>query len=1072
MLSPYSIRCGQVAKVAALVFGLSTPALLNLTAAGSVARVDFNRDIRPLMADTCFHCHGPDANTRKGGLRLDLPEESRKAGKSGAAAIVPGNPGKSEIIARILTDDEDDVMPPKSAHKDFTAAQKELFRRWVAEGAEYASHWAFTVPKRPALPLDRDSTGDLHNPIDSFISQRLRESELSLSPEADRSTLIRRVSLDLTGIPPTLPEVEDFLSDKSPDAYESLVDRLLASPRYGERMAMQWLDYARYADSHGFQTDSSRSMWPWRDWVIRAFNENQPFDRFTIEQLAGDLLPSPTRDQLVATGFNRNHRINGEGGIIDEEWRIENIVDRVETTSATWLALTLNCARCHDHKYDPFSQKEFYQFFAYFNNVTETGVIRGASNRTGGNPDPILRVPTPEQESRLAALKASVLAAETRVASAVAQLPQLMADWEPEFLKSIDHAASAWNPLNPTGVKSEGGASFTRLEDGTYLAGGKNPPKDIYTITSPLSGGAFSGLMIEAFPDASLPAQSLGRNGNGNFVLSKVEAEIRSPGLSEPVVVTFTRAEADYSQKGYGIESLVPPDTSTSKAPKARVKAKAKADAAASNRGPGWAVDGPTRKEPRQAMLLLDEPITVPADATLIIRLKHEALNNHNIGRFRLSTTGHDPDQVVLPATGGVPGSIRTILATVSPKRSQAQRTELEKFYRATIAGPVKQADAALAAAHKQADDYEAALPTTMIMRELPEPREARLLIRGQYDQPGDAVFAALPAALPPLPKGSPNNRLGLAQWLVDPSNPLTARVWVNRQWERLFGVGLVKTSENFGVQSEVPSHPELLDWLATEFIRVGWDMKAMQKLIVMSATYRQSSRVTSELLELDPENRLLARGPRIRLPAELIRDQALAVSGLLVEHLGGPSVRPYMPEGVWDETSRYGDLRGYKAAQDDGLYRRTLYTIWKRTAAPPTMLLFDSPSREVCTVKRSTTNTPLQALALLNEVTYVEAARALGERMILEGGKTSLSRIAWAYELVTSHPIDQRDLLLLAAGLAKRLSAYEADPTAANALITQGVSRPSAKIKPAELAAYTLTANVLLNLDEVVTRP
>ncbi|MCD6051843.1 MAG: Protein of unknown function (DUF1553)/Protein of unknown function (DUF1549)/Planctomycete, partial [Verrucomicrobia bacterium] len=601
---------------------------------------------------------------------------------------------------------------------------------------------------------------------------------------------------------------------------------------------------------------------------------------------------------------------------------------------------------------------------------------------------------------------------------------------------------------------------FTLQSDGTYLASGTNPVKDTYVVTAPVAAGQFSGILLEAFPDASLPEKSLGRAPNGNYVLTKVEAEITATNLAKPIKVSFTKAEADYSQKDWGVETVVftPAAAATYKKEK-------------NNRGTGWAVDGPLKKEPRRAMFIADKSVIVPANATLTIRLKQETLNNYNIGRFRLSMTDQPPAMVKLDGSSGVPTAVKKALAVASEKRSAAQRTEVEKYFRTNVDSPVKRADAALAAANKAAKDYAEKLPTVMVMKELAKPREAFVLKRGEYDKKGDQVFPALPAMLPPMPAGAPSNRLGLAKWLVDPSHPLTSRVWVNRQWERFFGTGIVKTSENFGMQSDPPSHPELLDWLATEFVRLGWDMKALQKLIVMSATYRQSSHVTPALQERDPENRLLARGPRFRLPAELIRDQALAASGLLVEKLGGPSVRPYMPDGIWDETSKYGDLRGYKSDKGDGLYRRTLYTIWKRTAAPPTMLMFDSPSREICSVKRARTNTPLQALALLNEVTYVEAARKLAERMLTEGGATPTDRINWAFRRVTSRTPDAADLKVLADGLEKRLTRFRSDKDAATKLISQGESKPDAKLDPAELAAYTLTANVLLNLDEVVTK-
>ncbi|MBM3871495.1 MAG: DUF1553 domain-containing protein [Verrucomicrobia bacterium] len=1011
-------------------------------ALGAAPKLDFSRDVRPILSDNCFACHGPDTQKMKGGLRLDSREAALKPAKSGALAIVPGKPEKSALVQRITAKSATDLMPPPESHKTLTIAQKDTLRRWIAEGANYSAHWAFVPPQRPSPPV-------IGNPIDSLLLARLKKDGLTFSPEADRTTLIRRLSLDLTGIPPSPSEVDAFLADKLPNAYERVVDRLLASPRYGERMAMLWLDYARYADSHGFQTDSSRSMWPWRDWVIKSFNDNVPFDRFTVEQLAGDLLPNPRQDQLVATGFNRNHRINGEGGLIAEEWRIETIIDRVETTGTTWLGLTFNCCRCHDHKYDPITQREFYSFFAFFNSIEESGTLSGTrANRGGGNPEPTIHVKSPEHEAKLAELEKAHATAEARQAEVEKQLPKLIEEWEPTFLTKLDPSAAPWKLLEPTSVRAASKTTFTRQADASWLAVGAAAPQETYTVTAPVAAGQLGGVLLESLPDASLPAQSVGRAPNGNFILSGIEAEISAPSLGKPEVIQFSKAEASYSQKGYEVALVLD-----------------------GKGGKGWAVDGPTRKEPLKAMFLADRPVSVPAEATLTVRLVQKSSGQHAIGRFRLSATSLPPGLAKLDGGPQVPESLKKILATEPSKRTAAQRAELTKFFRANVESPAKSADAAVAAAKKAVDDYEAKLPTTMVMKEVATPRDAFVLVRGEYDKKGDKVAAGVPAVLPPLPVGAPTNRLGLAQWLVAPENPLTARVWVNRTWEKFFGHGLVKTTENFGSQAEPPSHPELLDWLATEFIRLGWDMKAFQKTLVMSAAYRQSSKVTPELVARDPENRLLAHGPRFRLPAELIRDQALAASGLLVERLGGPSVRPYMPEGVWDETSRYGDLRGYKPDTADGLYRRTLYTIWKRTAAPPTMLLFDSPTREVCTVKRSRTNTPLQALALLNEVTYVEAARALAQRMLTEGGVTAGDRITHGFRRVTGRMPDKADLAVLTAGLEKRLAKYRADADAAKSLLAQGQFKSDAKLDAAELAAYTVTANVLLNLDEAVTR-
>ena len=1045
-----------------------TSLLLLASASTDAAEISFNRDIRPILTENCYACHGPDQNHRKGDLRLDVRADAVEA-----KAITPGNPDTSSVIERILTSDADDLMPPPDSHKKLSASEKELLKRWIAQGAEYQGHWAFLKPERPPVPQAFKPAQTFGNPVDSFILQRLAEEKWPAAPEADPRTLIRRLSLDLTGLPPSPEDVESFVNQcregnafvvRQP-AYEALVDRLLNSPAFGEQMAQTWLDNARYADSHGFQTDSSRSMWPWRDWVIRAFNENKPFDQFTIEQLAGDLLPNPRLDQVVATGFHRNHRINGEGGIIDEEWRIENIIDRVDTTGATWMGLTLGCARCHDHKYDPISQKEFYELFAFFNNVDETGVIRGASNRSGGNPDPSVKVPNAAQQKQLTDLAAAITAAESAVKTQEKNLPTLLAAWEPQFKAELAQNKPSWEPLTPENVTSANGTTFTRQEDGTYLAGGPVPTKETYLIESPIPSGAFSGVLLETFPDASLPNKSVGRNDNGNFVLTRVEAQITAPSLPKPLNVTFTEADAEYSQKGWGIESLI----AESIAKKATRK-----KPATSNRGKGWAVDGPSRREPNRAMLVTSDTLTIPADARLTIRLVHETLSKHHIGRFRLSYTSTPPARVTLAGDGAVPAEIRTVLDLPAANRKPAQTQKLTAFFRTEVDSALKKADTALAAARKRHSDFETTVPSTMVMKELPTVRPAHILIRGEYAKPGDLVTAATPAVLAPLPAGAPRNRLTLARWLVSPEHPLTARVWVNRQWERLFGKGLVKSTENLGVQSDPPSHPELLDWLATEFIGNGWNMKALIKTLVMSATYRQSSHLThlpQEILLKDPENRLLARGPRMRLPAETIRDQALQISGLLNTQIGGPSVRPYMPEGVWDETSRYGDLRGYKHDATNGLYRRTLYTIWKRTAAPPTMLLFDSPSRETCTVKRARTNTPLQALALLNEVTYVEAARHLAQRMILEGGATPEKRIAWAFQHITCRAPSADELKVLTTGLTRHQKHYQTTPDAAAKLIQTGESKPNTTIPPTELAAYTVTANVLLNLDELVNK-
>ena len=1023
----------------------STAALTALLALHAAAEpVSFNRDVRPILSDKCLACHGPDEKKRDSGLRLDIREQAVRPAESGDTAIVPGKPEASQLMVRVMSKDRDEVMPPRKTHKTLTSLEVDTLRRWIAEGAMYQGHWAFLKPERPPVPAQTA------NPIDAFVLKKLAEQGLKPSPEAARETLIRRVALDLTGLPPTPEEVNVFLKDAAPNAYEKVVDRLLASPRYGEKMAQQWLDFARYADSNGFQSDGSRQMWPWRDWVIRAFNENQPFDQFTIEQLAGDLLPNATLAQKVATGFHRNPRLNGEGGRIEAEWFAETVIDRVDTTGQTWLGLTLGCARCHDHKYDPITQREFYQLFAYFNSNEESGVL----DNDGRNTKPVIGVPTAEQEKQLAALEGTRVAAEQQLVAAEKALPALQVEWEKGVLAKLQAEAKMWGPLVPSAVVSTGGATFTRQPDGTVLAAGTNADFDTYTITAPLGTGTLTGILLDALPDASLPAQSLGRAPNGNFVLTDINAAITSPQRPAPLPVQFTRAEADYEQKGFGVGLIL----------------KDKAQRAKGAKNPqGWAVDGPTKKEPRKALFVC-APLNVPAGATLHLSLHHDSTAGHNIGRFKLSVTARPADALNLKGTG-LPPNIAAAVLTDTTKRTPQQRDELAKYFHDNTDTPAKKAAAAIAAAQKSAAALTASFQNTMIFQEKAQPRDAFILKRGEYDKPGEKVPRALPAVLPPLPAGTPNNRLGLAQWLVSGEHPLTARVWVNRAWEMFFGTGLVRTSENFGSQAEWPSHPELLDWLATEFVRLKWDMKAMQKTIVLSATYRQSARSTPALIERDPDNRLLARGPRFRLTGEALRDQALAVSGLLVEKVGGPSVRPYMPPAVWDETSVYGDLRGYKADTGDSLYRRTLYTVWKRTAAPPTMLLFDSSTREICTVKRSRTNTPTQALALLNEVTYVEAARRLAERMLTEGGSTCAERLAWAFRRATGRQPAATELKVLAAGVEQRLAQFREHPDAAKQLLAFGEAKPPAALDPAELAAYAVSANVILNLDEVITR-
>ena len=1005
--------------------------------------IDFNRQIRPILSENCFQCHGPDQSHRKANYRLDTKEGVFAVGKSGKKNILLRDAKNSELVHRIEEAEGDGLMPPLKSGKKLNADQIKLIKQWINEGANYGEHWAFVVPKSNSVP-DVNNSKWVRTPIDAFVLSRLESNNITPSPQASKEVLIRRLTLDLIGLPPTLKEVDDFLRDDSPQAYEKVVDRLLASNQYGERMAMQWLDYARFADSNGFQTDSSRSMWPWRDWVINAYNANMPFNQFTIEQIAGDMLPNATKSQIIATGFNRNHRLNGEGGLIAEEWRIENVIDRVDTTSQTWLGLTLACARCHDHKYDPISQKEFYQFFAFFNNLPESGTLAG--NQTGGNTEPVEEIESPSQNAESLKIQLAIKEQEALILKLDEKVDPMIKEWEPVFKEKVNSAGNVWTPLNPTTVKSEGGAKFSKLTDGSYLASGKNPTNDVYTITSNVSKGSFSAILLECFPDPSLPNQSLGRFSNGNFVLSKIEAELSSPSLKTPLKIAFNKAIADYSQKGWDIINVVGNDSSK-----------------------GWAVDGPTRRDITKAMFVSPQLVDIPENSTIKISLSHQALSQHNIGRFRIAISSV-PGELITLNGFQVPVNITKIIETDPQKRSLQQKEELRKYYKATSFKEHKVASDKLVLLKNNLVDSKKNIPGVMVMKEGPV-RDTFMLIRGEYDKKGPKVVAGLPSVLPPLPKDKPMNRLGLAYWMVDPSNPLTSRVWVNRMWEKFFGYGLVRTSENFGAQSEFPSHPELLDWLASKFVSLNWDMKAMQKIVVMSSVYQQSSNLNPSLLNNDPENRMLARGSRLRLSGETLRDQALFASGLMVNKTGGPSVRPYMPEGVWDETSRYGDLRNYKNDKGEALYRRTMYTIWKRTAAPPTMLLFDAPNREACSVKRSRTNTPLQALALLNEVTYVEAARKLAEKIIREGGNTPDDKLTTGFRIVTGRRPDSSELAILVKGFHKDYENFKSKPENAKRFTSLGESPLANTADISELAAYTLSANILLNLDEVVNR-
>lgn len=1019
----------NAAHLRGLSFALALGAIASTCRA---AAVDFNRDVKPILSENCFVCHGHDEGSRKAKLRLDRAAAAMSEAESGSQAIVPGDPDSSELIARIESPDEETRMPPVESHKTLTDEQKRILRAWIEQGADYAEHWSFVKPRRSEPPAVRNSSWP-RNDLDRHVLARLEAEGLAPSPEADRHTLLRRMSFDLTGLPPTAEEVACFIADESPDAYERAVDRLLASPRYGERMAMWWLDGARYADSNGFQSDWERYQWRWRDWVIDAFNRNEAFDEFTIDQLAGDLRPNATLEQRIATGFCRNHRINTEGGTIAQEWQVENVIDRVETTSNVWLGLSMGCARCHDHKYDPLTMKDFYQLFAMFNNVPENGTGDGERPI---NHRPFIMAPRPDEAAMLASLDAEVASGEAALAEREKTLPERLGEWEKSLAASPP--TKVWRALAPTATLSAGGAALTCRADSAILVSGPTRANDAFVVQATLDARRITGLRLEALPADELPGKGPGRAENGNFVLTDVRVAF------DGTQARLNSARADFSQESFPVEHAIDGDAQT-----------------------GWAIL-PRFGEAHKATFMLETPFESAAPVTVAVTLEFQSPHHaHQLGCFRLALT-----DVADPHTAqDIPDDVIAALACPVEQRTEEQRQRLLAHVREHQAPEVKAAQAWLDAARKTRDEFAATVPTVMVMEELPTPRDSFILNRGQYDKPGPQVSAGFPAALHPAPVGAPMNRLGLAQWIVDENNPLTPRVIANRIWENYFGVGIVKTTENLGAQGDQPSNQALLDWLATELIRLDWDLKAFQKTIVMSATYRQSSRVTPELVERDPENRLLARGPRFRLPAEFIRDNALFTSGLLKEKLGGPSVYPYQPENVWNETTEYGNLRNYKHATDDGLYRRSLYTIWKRTAAPPNMLVFDMPSRELCAVRRGRTNTPLQALTLLNDVTYVEAARVLAERMIGEGGDAPPQRVAYAYRRVLGRDPSAEECAVLVAGLSSRVERFSAQPDQAEKLLAHGDAPRRGDIPAPELAAYTLTASVILNLDETVTK-
>jgi hypothetical protein len=1197
------MRCGWFDRLLPACLGLFAAAVSSGNAAEPV---DFAREIRPLLAKKCFACHGPDDEHRQAGLRLDNRKGATATLDSGAVAVVPGKSGESELVRRITAADESERMPPADTGIVLEPSQIELIKRWIDEGASYAPHWAFVKPLRPPLPAVKQKDWPKVG-LDYFVLARLEAHGLSPSPPADKYALIRRASLDLRGLPPTPEEVRQFVEDDDERAYEKLLDRLLADPAFGERWARMWLDLARYADSRGYGSDPLRpNAWRYRDWVIDAFNRNMPYDQFTIEQIAGDLLPNATMDQKVATAFHRNTMTNTEGGTDDEEFRVAAVKDRVDTTMQVWMGLTMGCAKCHNHKFDPISQKDYYQFFAIFNQTADND-----------QPDdkPLMTAPTPEYETQVRLIDEKIAAVRQKLE---AETPEIVAErgkWE-ESLRT----SAQWMPLEFVEMKSAGGATLARLEDGSILAGGPRPDSDTYTLSATTDLEGIVAFRLEAIPHESLPAKGPGRADNGNFVLSRfavtaqdaqnaaqptagrfVRVELPGQGkwlhLAEVQVFcggenvalsgTATQSSVDYDGPPHlAIDGNTDGDYHAAKStfhtkqednpwwevdlggekPIERIVVWNRTDGGTANRlagyrvqlldgqrqvvwqnepqgipspkselspsgivsitlshaaadysqpefpvqaaikpgmpdKTGWAV-GPKSGEPHEAVFAAAQPIAIGKRTLLTLSLDQKFhMAGHTLGRFRISVTS---DGNLLRRLE-VPAEILAIVDTPADQRTPEQAAKLLAHYR-SIAPSLKPLRDEMARLEKS----KPPVPTVAVMEELPpdKRRPSYVMLKGNFLAKGDPVEPALPAAFHQLETEMSRDRLAVAQWLVHPDNPLTARVAVNRFWGQLFGAGIVETEEDFGIQGELPSNQELLDWLAVEFMgevqrptskvqspksphgqvadEVGghasdlnppltphssppWDVKALLKTIMMSATYCQSSRATPELLAKDPRNRLYSRGPRFRLEAEMVRDQALALSGLLSRKMKGPSVYPPQPEGLWQ--AAFNGERTWPTSQGEDRYRRGLYTFWRRTIPYPSMATFDAPSREVCSVRRVRTNTPLQAFVTMNDPCYVEASQALARRIIREGGSTPAERAAWALSLCLARPASQPQIDAVIALYQSELAHYQADPAAAEKLAAEPLGKLPDGMNAAEAAAWTVVANVLLNMDGVLMK-
>lgn len=1024
--------------------------------------ISFNRDIRSILSNKCFSCHGPDANHRESDLRLDVADEAYEYG-----AVEPGSLEDSLLWERINSDDPDLVMPPPETAKPMEAEEVELLRRWIESGGQYEGHWAFAPPKLSEMPEAVASAGK--HPIDAFLLATMQSAGLQPSPRAQKEILLRRVTFDLTGLPPTLAEIDAFLADIDPGAYERVVDRLLQSPNFGERMALEWMDAARYGDTSVFHADGPRDMWAWRDWVIEAFNSNLPYSEFVRLQIAGDLIPESTWEDKLATGFLRNNASTDEGGLIPEEYRVEYAVDRVKTTSMVFLGLSMECAQCHDHKYDPISQEEYYQFFAYFNQSADPG-----SQTRNGNQTPTVEIPDLTKTKALASVRSQVQDAEAALKQLREAHQASFAEWLEKRVGELPDEPDLVRELSPVAYLSFEGEEGDPLVDEvsqTELIRKGKPKKVAGKVAS----------AIQTTSSDHLEAAKI-----GDFEREQAFSYgcwINAKSISGAPIA---RMDDGNGHRGYDLylSNGMLAAHFIHHWPENALKVKAKADlkpnqwhhvfvtydGAGKPDGVRLYVDGKPLKDIQvEQASLTEESIRTERPFTIGRRYSGSRFNGAVDEVLVFDRVLSDAEVAGL----GSANSLSALLARAASEAglSESEREQLVELFLLKEVPEFEQTTEALAALRKREEKLAQPKSTAMVMQDLPEMRQTYVLKRGQYDLPDKErpVEPGTPSFLPGV-DGQPRNRLGLANWLVDPMNPLTARVTVNRYWRVFFGQGIVRSLEEFGSQGEWPSHPELLDWLAVDFQQNGWDTKRLVKMLVMTEAYQQSSRSTEKQLALDPENRLLSRGPRFRLQGEFIRDNALSVSGLLVPKIGGPGVKPYQPPGLWNEVSLTKNVR-FKQDHGEALYRRSMYIYWKRSAPHPAMTIFDAPTREKCTVSRSATNTPLQALVLMNDPQFLEASRFLAERTLAEGGDSDTERLSFAYRTVTGRKPTQQVLSVLVTGLERERKRLADDEAAAKDLLSIGESPRDDSIQLGEHAAWTVISSLLLNLDATVTR-